>query len=261
MDRPKVVVLNGASVDGRLAVSPGMLLLYGDERWSSLGGQPSFDTFGWLRSYHRAGATLEGSGSFVPEGQAPDPLPPVEGDVQSLYQDFLPQSVIERPGHRGWFTVVDGRGRVRWGTRDGAEFGEEWAGWRLLVWVGRHTPPEYLAYLRREETPYLVAGEGRVDLGEAMRKMKARLGVECILSTGGGRLNGALLRQSLIDEVNVEFLPALIGGTETPALYDSPALGPDEPLTPLELISCQVQPSGRVWLRYKVQSIPFGPEH
>ena len=117
MDRPKVVVLNGASVDGRLAVSPGMLLLYGDERWSSLGGQPSFDTFGWLRSHHGAGATLEGSGSFVPEGQAPDPLPPVEGDAQALYQDFLPPSVLQRPGHRGWFTVVDGRGRVRWGTR------------------------------------------------------------------------------------------------------------------------------------------------
>jgi len=253
MDRPKVVVFNGASIDGRLAVSPGKLLLYGDERWEALGGQSSFDLFGWLKTYHGVGATLEGSGSLVREDQAPNPLPSVEGDVESLYQDHLPQAVIQRPDHCGWFTVVDGRGRVRWGTRDGADYGEEWRGWYLLVWVGRHTPPEYLAYLRREGTPYLVSGEGRVDLGEAMRKMKALLGVECVLSTGGGRLNGALLRAGLIDEVNVEFLPALIGGVETPTLYDSPALGPDEPLTPLGLISCQVQSQGRVWLRYRVE--------
>jgi riboflavin biosynthesis pyrimidine reductase len=255
MDRPKVVVLNGASVDGRLAVSPGKLLLYGDERWAAIGGESDFDVFKWLKAQHAAGATLEGSGSFVPEGQEPDPLPPVEGDVQALYEDYLPQTVVQRPDHRGWFTVVDGRGRVRWGTKDGADYGEEWAGWRLLVWVGRHTPPEYLAYLRAQETPYLVAGEGPVDLGAAMAKMKALLSVECVLSTAGGRLNGALLRAGLVDEVNVEFLPALIGGRETPALFDAPALGPEEPLAPLELLSCQAQAGGRVWVRYRVLPI------
>ena len=92
-----------------------------------------------------------------------------------------------------------------------------------------------------------------MDLGEALLKMKALLGVECVLSTGGGRLNGALLRASLIDEVNVEFLPALIGGVDTPSLFDAPSLGPDEAVTQLELISCQVQAGGRVWLRYAVK--------
>jgi 2,5-diamino-6-(ribosylamino)-4(3H)-pyrimidinone 5'-phosphate reductase len=252
MDRPQVVVLNGASVDGRLAVSPEKLLLYGDERWQAIGDESKFDVFGWLKARHKPGATLEGSGSFVREGQEPDPLPAYGGNRASLYQDFLPPSKLSSPDLRGWFTVVDGRGRVRWGHRDGADFGEEWAGWYLLVLVGRHTPPEYLAYLRREEVPYLVAGEGRVDLEQALSKMKALLGVECVLSTGGGRLNGALLRAGLVDEVNVEFLPALIGGTDTPSLYDSPALGADEQPTHLKLISCQAQAGGRVWLRYEV---------
>ena len=255
MDRPQVVVLNGASVDGRLAVSPGKLLLYGDERWQALAGKSDFDVFHWLKALHKPGATLEGSGSFVREDQEPDPLPPVEGDTETLYHDFLPPARTSSPELRGWFTVVDGRGRVRWGHRDGADFGEEWAGWFLLVLVGHHTPPAYLAYLRREGTPYLVAGKGQVDLAQALVKMKAQLGVQCVLSTAGGRLNGALLRAGLIDEVNVEVLPALIGGRDTPTLYDSPALGPDEPLTQLKLISCHAaatQAGGRVWLRYAV---------
>lgn len=252
MDRSLVVVLNSASVDGRLAVSPGKLLLYGDARWQAIEGESDFNVFEWLKARHKPGATLEGSGSFLPEDQAPDPLPPFEGDASSLYHDYLPESVLERPGHRGWFTAVDGRGRVRWGVKDGAAFGDDWIGWHLLVWVGRHTPPAYLAYLRREEIPYLVAGEGRVDLGEALVKIKALLGVECVLSTGGGRLNGALLRAGLVDEVNVEFLPALIGGVDTPSLFDAPSLGPDQAPTRLELLSCHLQADGRIWLRYRV---------
>jgi len=257
MNRPKVVVLTSASVDGRIAVSPGVLLLYGDERWQAISGSSTSGVFDWLKFAHKPQATLEGSGSFVTEGDKPEPLPPFEGDPQALYQDFLPDAVVHRPGHRGqtasegWFTAVDGRGRIRWLYKDG--YPEDgWQGWHALVLTAHHTPPEYLAYLQREDIPYLVAGEGHVDLGLALEKMKSQLGVTCILSTAGGKLNGALLRAGLVDEVNIEFLPAVIGGFETPSLFDSPALEPDEWPTRLKLISAQVQGEGRVWLRYQV---------
>jgi 2,5-diamino-6-(ribosylamino)-4(3H)-pyrimidinone 5'-phosphate reductase len=252
MSRPKVVVLNSASVDGRLAVSPEVLLLYDDKRWEAIGGSSDFNMFEWLKATHQPQATLEGSGSFAREGDEPEPLPPFEGDPQSLYQDFLPDAVIHRPGHRGWFTAVDGRGRIRWTYKDGAAFGEAWEGWYPLVLVGHHTPAEYLAYLQREDIPYLIAGEGQVDLLVALEKMKSQLNVTCLLSTAGGRLNGALLRAGLVDEINVEFLPAVVGGFDTPALFDSPALKADEWPTRLELISAQVQVGGQVWLRYNV---------
>jgi riboflavin biosynthesis pyrimidine reductase len=252
MHRPKVVIVNEASVDGRLAVSREVLLLYGDKRWKAIGASRDFDVFEWLKTVHRPQATLEGSGSLVREDDEPELLPSLEGDPQPLYQDFLPNAVIHRAGHRGWFTVVDGRGRVRWAYKDGAAFGETWEGWHLLVLVAHHTPPEYLAYLRREKVPYLVAGKKRVDLCLALEKMRSRLGVDCVLSTAGGRLNGALLRAGLVDEINIQFLPAVIGGFDTPSLFDSPALKPDEWPTRLRLVSAQVRDGGHVWLCYKV---------
>lgn len=250
MTRPKVVVLNGASVDGRVAVSPDVLLLYGDARWRAIAGES--DAFEWLKFTHQPQATLEGSGSFVREDEEPAPLPVVEGDPGPLYQDFLPDDVVHRPGHRGWFTAVDSRGRIRWDYKDGAAFGETWVGWYALALVGHHTPAEYLAYLRREAIPYLVAGEECVDLRLALEKMGAHLGVTCVLSTAGGRLNGVLLRAGLVDEINVEFYPAIIGGFDTPSLFDSPALKRDEWPTRLELLSARVGAGGRVWLRYQV---------
>ena len=204
----------------------------------------------WLRFTHKPQVILEGSGSLVTSDADPMPLPPVAGDPKALYQDFLPDTVVHRPGHRGWFTVVDSRGRVRWAYKEWPE--EEWAGWHLLVLGAHHTPPEYLAYLQRETIPYLIAGEERVDLHHAMEKLGSRLGVTSVLSQAGGRLNGALLRAGLVDEINIEFFPAVIGGTETPSLFDSPALQPDEWPTRLKLISVQVQAERHVWLRYQV---------
>jgi len=47
MNRPKVVVCDVASLDGRLTLAPDVLLLWGDERWT--GGTGSSDVFEWLR--------------------------------------------------------------------------------------------------------------------------------------------------------------------------------------------------------------------
>jgi riboflavin biosynthesis pyrimidine reductase len=247
MNRPRVVTHALASVDGRITLAPDVQLLYGDERWDAVAGS-SGDLYERLKLTYRPQVFLEGSGSFVSSDSAPEPLPPVTGDTQSLFQDFLPPDVVQRPAHRGWFTAVDGRGRVRWMYK---EF-EGWEGWHLLVLVAHHTPPAYLAYLQREKIPYLIAGDGRVDLAAALEKLGSLLGVTRVLSTAAGRLNGALLRAGLVDEVSVEVFPAVIGGFNTPSLFDSPELKPDEWPTRLKLISAQAQADGHVWLRYQV---------
>ena len=248
MQKPKVVVFGEVSVDGRLTLAPGVLLMFGDERWQAVAG--STEVGQWLQSIHQPQAYLEGSASLVTEDAQPTPLPPISGDAAALYTDFLPDSVVTRPEHRGWFTMVDSRGRVRWRFKEWPD--EAWAGWHLLVLVSHGTPPEYLAYLQREAIPYLVAGQGRVDLRLALEKLGAQLGVSCLLSTSPGRLGGALLRAGLVDEINVEFFPAIIGGFETPSLFDSPELRPGQWPTRIELISAQVSGEGRVWLRYQV---------
>ncbi len=250
MNRPKVVIYGGASVDGRLTIAPGVLLMFGDRRWDSFAGSDE-EIAGWLREKHKPQAYLEGSASLVTPGQRPEPLPPVKDGTEILDQDFLPESVVQRPDHRGWFCTVDSRGLVRWKYKEFPS--EEWRGWHLMVIVANQTPPGYLAYLRRENIPYLVSGEDRVNLKMALRKMKSQLGITSVMSTSPGKLGGALLRSGLVDEINVLVLPSIIGGFETPSLFQSPELKSNEWPTLLKLIWAQVQGDGRVWLRYEVQ--------
>jgi 2,5-diamino-6-(ribosylamino)-4(3H)-pyrimidinone 5'-phosphate reductase len=244
--KPRVIMHSVVSVDGRLTTAPGVLLLFGDPRWTAVAGDGS-DVYPRLMAEHQPGALLEGSGSLVVEGVQPEALPPFEGDTAALYADFLPEEVVNVPG-RKWFAVVDGRGRVRGWMKEYP--GEEWAGWHLLVLVCRSTPPEYLAHLRAEGLPYLVAGEARVDLAAALGKLAEQLGVATVVSTAGGKLNGALLRAGLVDAVSLDVFPAIIGGTDTPALADGPALGPEESPMKLALKTCESREDGHLWLKY-----------
>jgi hypothetical protein len=231
-----------------LTLAPGVLLLYGDQRWNQVSG--TSEAYPTLQTTYKPQAYLEGSASLIADEAEPEPLPPFEGDPAHLYQDFLPAEVIERPDLRGWFTVVDSRGRVRWAYKEWPD--PAWAGWLALVLVSQSTPPPYLAYLQRETIPYLVAGQERVDLALALAKMHDILEVKRLLSTSPGRLGAALLRAGLVDEIHIEFFPAIIGGYSTPSLFDSPELGPEETPHRLRLLSTQTQVDGRVWLRYEV---------
>jgi len=255
MSRPRIVVLSAASLDGRMALGPDRT------QWDELDDPRNADPYGgggaWedalsrIEEIHHPQAQIQGSGSFVTSEQELRPLPPFEGDAEALYLDFLPDEVVGDPNLRKWLVVVDGRGRMRSGYR-----GDETAGTRVLHLVSHGVPLAYLASLRHERIPYLIAGDRRVDLPEVMRKLRAKLGVTCLLSMAGGKLNGALLRAGLVDEVNVLFTPRLIGGLETPSLFDSPELGEDEWPTLLSLISVEVRADGVLWVRY--ETVPTG---
>ena len=253
-NRPKVILLNSATVDGRLAISAQRPLLYGEARWDEIEGhagsvQPSL--FEYLRWHYRPQANLEGSASFIPDGKSPEKLPSYKGDPRGLYHDYLPEEVVNKPGINGWFAAVDHRGRVRWTYKDGYP-DPAWQGWHALIWVSESTSPDYLAYLQREQIPYLVAGVERVDLGLALEKMKRLLDVTCLLSTAGGRLNGALLRAGLVDEIYLELLPAVVGGQTAPSLFSGPDLSDDDLPVKLCLVSAQTHAGGRIWLHYQV---------
>ena len=246
--RPKVIVHNLASVDGRVSLAPNTLLLTGDPRWEAVAGSTE-SVYRQLKQTYQPQALLEGSGSFVTDDFQPAHLPPVEGNTEALYEDYLPKSLVEKLG-RWWMVVTDSRGRVRWGYK---EFpGDDWQGCHLLVLVSQHTPPSYLAYLQREYIPYLVAGkEPHVDLKLALEKL-SKLGITTLVSTAGSRLQGALLRAGLIDEVSLQFFPALISGSQTPTLFDSPELLPNQMPTRLRLLGSEVLEGGKIWLRYAV---------
>ena len=180
---PRVVLHNEMSVDGRMDwLSVNMELYYG------------------LAGRWKADAMLSGSNTLL--NAYPAEL--VAGDDQAplLHPERDPND------RRQLLVVVDSRGRLRnWHLLRVEPY------WRdVLALCSRSTPDTYLDYLRERHVEYIVAGQDRVDLREALKELNARHGVQLVRVDSGGILNGVLLRAGLVDEVSVLVNPSLVGG-------------------------------------------------
>ncbi len=249
--RPRLVVSVTASVDGRVTLNRASRLL--DDAagmlWRSIHPDSADGMFAArhaeIERRHAPQVVLEGSGTFVADADGPiTGLPAPGGDVATLYEDFLPGGADCR-----WFAVVNGRGRIRWTDKGDADR-------RLLVIVSHATPAPYLAHLQSEDVPYLVAGDGPVNLGVALRSMKDQLGVTCVVSEAGGGLNGALLRSGLVDELHLMLLPSLVGGLGTPTTFDGVPLQLGQLPARLRLLDARVTTDGIVSMHYEIDRRP-----
>ena len=124
---------------------------------------------------------------------------------------------------------------------------------KLAVLISRTTPAPYRLFLREHEVPYLEVGEDHIDLGQALHRLGEVFNVGCIVSNAGGILNGVLLRAGLVDEIDIQFLPAVIGRAEAPAVFEGYGLGASGSARDLRLISAETRPDGSVFVRYAVR--------
>ncbi|GAB3580618.1 dihydrofolate reductase family protein [Calidifontibacter terrae] len=235
--RPEVVLTSTVSVDGRITLGRSQRLMEPavGARWATMAVAGAFEH---RQQELEADAVLEGSGSFVdvdaPIPEWPSPSP----GGGSLHSDYLP---AEAPR---WFVVADSRGRVSWAFTGDDDM-------RLLVLVCEKTPPGYLARLRELRIAYLVAGLDRVDLRIGLVKLAHDLGVRRVVADSGGTLNASLFSAGLVDLVDVVTLPGLVGGAETPTMFDGPERPAPEAPIRLELVDVAAQ-AGAVRTRYRV---------
>lgn len=233
----RLVTFNVASIDGRIGVSrstPSWL----DARWKPLDDQ--FQPVDVL-SLHGARVSLNGSNSFTAR-DAPGVFGDPEADIPA--GDYLSPKLRTHPGR--WMVVIDSRARSRWTTF-------EVGGTKLAVLLSSTTPAAYRRYLREHEVPYLQVGDRRVDLRQAIERLGEVFGVDCIVSDAGGVLNGALLRAGLVNEIDVQFVPAVVGHPEAPAIFEGYDLGATSKVCDLQLISTEGRADGSIFVRYAVR--------
>lgn len=97
-----------------------------------------------------------------------------------------------------------------------------------------------------QETPFL---------GGALERLKKECGCDRLTVQSGGTVNGLLLREKLIDYVDIVVAPVLIGGKDTPTLIDGPSLyapGELSGLGVLRLTDCSVLQDSYIRLRYEI---------
>jgi riboflavin biosynthesis pyrimidine reductase len=155
-----------------------------------------------------------------------------------------PREDYRAPGpHESFAFAIDPSGRLAWDSSD-------IDGDHVVQVLTQRVCDEYLAFLRERGVSYVFAGERELDLALALDKIGALFGVRTLMLEGGGRINGAMLRAGLIDELSVLLAPVADGRVGTSALFDVD--GEDGPHR-LTLESVERRAGDVVWLRYRVE--------
>lgn len=220
---PRVILHNGISVDGRYDWYTGDVGLY-------------YELAGRLDTE----AMMSGSNTVLTafaSAEAPEQVEEPAGPQQNNPADTRP-----------WLIIVDSQGRVK-------NLGQirRQPYWRdVIILCSLATPPAHLAYLREQQVEFIVTGEKRVNLRPALAELNARYGLKRLRIDSGGILNGALLRQGLVDEVSVVLNPFLVGGTSPRSFFTAPDLTSTGEVIPLRLVHLEQLRADAVWLRYEV---------
>lgn len=221
MPLPKVIVHCEVSADGRID-------------WF----KPHEDVYYGLLSTWNEDAALTGIETlFHPRtGVTRDEKPARRPEVDP--NDKRPLLVVTDSGGRGY----------NW------QFFREWPFIRdIIVLVSNKTPKEYLRYLEERFVRYIVSGDDKVGLRDALIILNEQYGVNTVRTDSGGSLNGALLRAGLVDEVSLLISPDLVGGLSPRSFFRAPDLESPEGVIKLELFHTEKLKHDVVWLRYRVK--------
>ncbi len=68
---------------------------------------------------------------------------------------------------------------------------------------------------------YLIAGEEKLDMEIAVRRIGEVFGVDELILGGGGTLNWSMVRDGLCDEISIVMMPLADGETDTASLFEA----------------------------------------
>ncbi|RWA18691.1 dihydrofolate reductase family protein [Mycolicibacterium brumae] len=99
---------------------------------------------------------------------------------------------------------------------------------------------------------YLIAGEDRLDMELAVRKIGEAFGVDEVILGGGANLNWSMIRDGLCDEVSLVLMPVADGENHTNSVFEANEKYSAAVPIGFTLLGVQALDDGSVWLRYSV---------
>lgn len=225
---PKVIIYNAVSLDGRIN-----------------GFNADTELYYQLASKWEVDAILMGSNTVLNGFNAKHGELREEGN-------FKAPEVVEND-LRPLLVVPDSGGRIRiWSGVFEMPFIRD-----ILVLCSRSTPQEYLDFLEERYIKYMVIGYDKVNLGTALEELNTQFGVKSIRVNSGGRLNGALLMDDLVDEVCLLVHPTLVGGISPNTIYTALDLKSTAEVLDLKLLKMEKLKNEIIMLHYRVMKYQF----
>ena len=85
--------------------------------------------------------------------------------------------------------------------------------------------PRYLTYLREMNISYIFAGKDSISVATALEKLYRLFNIKTLLLEGGSIINGAFLREELVDEISLVVAPLTASSDSKPLFFEGVVSG------------------------------------
>ena len=223
MKRPYIICHMLASLDGRIDCAMTDQIC-GNEYYEAL---EELNCPSMINGRVTAEMHYADKGTFTPKSQAP------VGE----------ESVYCAKKSESYHIITDTLGSLLWKT-------DNLDGKALVCLVSEYATQDYLAYLKEKGISYIATGRPGINLMRAMEILKDSFGVDRLVLTGGGNLNGSFLASGLLDEISMMYAPGIDGRAGWTATFDG-IQDQSRPPVKLKLTGTVKQyDNGTIWIRY-----------
>ena len=150
-----------------------------------------------------------------------------------------------------YYVSIDRLGKVGWQSNSIHYMKRPEA--HIIEVLSEKTSNGYRDLLRRLNISYIIAGKEYIDCLLTVQKLKVLFGIDTLMLSGGGYINGSFLSEGLIDELSLVMAPVTDASSDTSTLFETGNY--IKKIDPMEFKLKDIEKlnEGGLWLRYDVR--------
>jgi len=130
---------------------------------------------------------------------------------------------------------------------------QAWWNDKPIVFCSKETKPDYLKKLEDENIKYIIKGEHKVELNEALSLVEKEYGIQTLRIDSGGKLLGYMLRKQLVNGITTIIIPQMTGGMTPQSIFVADDLININSVISLNLKDCRTIKKQYVVINYEIQ--------
>ncbi len=132
------------------------------------------------------------------------------------YNDFIAEHKANK-----YAISFDRKGKLGWKEGILHDEDEGYNNRHIIEILTKQASTSYLAYLRTIGVSYIIAGDDDINFEIALNKLYNLFNIKTILLEGGSIINGAFMKNNLIDELSLVVAPISGATYDKPLFYES----------------------------------------
>ena len=220
MNKPYITCYMLNSLDGKII----------GEYFNTERGREYIAKYEQIHDRINAKASMFGRVTFLdwPWQLAPDNKPELQTNVPHIERsDYVADVNADK-----YCVAIDQSGKLAWGSnimlRGSSDIYVNRIGDHIISVLKERVPDTYLQYLRDRKVSYIFGGKETLDFKLVVEKLYSLFGIDHLLLEGGGNLNGAFIREGLVDEYKVLLVATIDGGSPDAPSKTSFEAGPGQ---------------------------------